>query len=180
MIFPTLLFFFLAVAHAMPPFNLNNILAVRNTPPAVDFHHRIPSPVRPTAVLASPSPECTVGAPATSTNAPNYPIDGFTKVLPRENETVSYGVEKEWDGEHYVSGHYVGGGHLSEPYAAFKCQYSCNNEDRCQAYFIQYVDVNTDDEHAQCTLYNALIHPEVLVAAPNTTIGGGGYDRLCK
>jgi hypothetical protein len=103
---PTLPFFFLTLAHAAPSFNLN-LLGTR-TPSAPDSR-RIPSPVQATPVLASSPPECTVGVPALQ-QGPNttvYPIDGYTKVVPRGNETVSYGVWNEWDGLHYVSGPHV-------------------------------------------------------------------------
>ncbi|KAK0626745.1 hypothetical protein B0T14DRAFT_115747 [Immersiella caudata] len=178
MLLPTLILFFLTLAQAAPSFNF---LGIRNLSPADS--RRIPSPVQATPVMASSAPECTHGAPASQQgpNATAYPIDGYTKVIPLDNATVSYGVRREWEGSHYVSGpHYLGAGHLTDPYAAFKCQYTCNAEDSCRAYFIQYVSVNTEDEHAECTLYDALLQPEMLVAIANTTIGGGGYDKLCN
>jgi len=66
-----------------------------------------------------------------------------------------------------------------DPLAAFECQYTCNGDDNCRAYFVLYgwfpknfvlvscerksvmlismgwaVDVDTDQEYAGCTLYD--------------------------
>ncbi|KAK0652027.1 hypothetical protein B0T16DRAFT_346113 [Cercophora newfieldiana] len=108
------------------------------------------------------------------------PIVGYTKVVPVENYT-SYEVEGRWGGDHFVSGpHYLGYSHKTDPEAAFKCQYVCNADESCRAYFVQYVAVNTEDEHAECTLYDALISSAIFLPASNATIGGGAYDKLCK
>jgi hypothetical protein len=32
--------------------------------------------------------------------------------------------------------------HQSDPYGPFKCQYTCNAEDRCAAYFVSYGEHN--------------------------------------
>ncbi|KAK0719870.1 hypothetical protein B0H67DRAFT_483272 [Lasiosphaeris hirsuta] len=128
------------------------------------------------AVLAA---TCTNGVPASKQHPADYPIDHYTLVKPAANWT-SYVVRKEWYDQHLVSGpHYMAFSHTSDPYGAFKCQYTCNAATKCISYFVSYEEVGTGTEHLSCVLFDAILHlSEFELSADN--IGAGGYDKLCQ
>ncbi|KAL2256606.1 hypothetical protein VTK26DRAFT_1420 [Humicola hyalothermophila] len=122
---------------------------------------------------------CTTGMPASKqVTAAEYPITNYTVITPTENWN-SYAVQKEWSDKHFVSGpHYMAFTHKSDPYGAFKCQYTCNAAENCNAYFVWYEDVGTDNEHLNCVLFNAVI-PQSVFVETNGTLATGAYDKLC-
>ncbi|KAK4192959.1 hypothetical protein QBC35DRAFT_160595 [Podospora australis] len=131
-------------------------------------------PRAPSATTTS----CTTGAPA-SKHSSKFPIKDFTKVVPACNWT-SYAVGGEWYDAHFISGpHYMAFSHTSDPFGAFKCQYTCNAAENCNSFFVWYENVNTDAEHMNCVLFNAVV-PESAFVPANSIISGGAYDRLCK
>ncbi|KAK3325347.1 hypothetical protein B0H66DRAFT_119680 [Apodospora peruviana] len=127
--------------------------------------------------LRSTSTVCTSGLPAAKQH-PQYPINDFTYVAPRTNWT-SYSIDQDWYKQHFVSGpHYISVSQGSDPYGAFKCQYTCNAADNCNSYFVYYENVGKSDEHLNCVLFDAIIEPSAFVPSSGT-MGAGGYDRLC-
>lgn len=41
-------------------------------------------------------------------------------------------------------------------YASFKCQFACNGNKGCVAFFGRFVDVDTDQERFQCLSFKSL------------------------
>ncbi|KAG7289430.1 hypothetical protein NEMBOFW57_005801 [Staphylotrichum longicolle] len=96
------------------------------------------------------------------------------------SDWTSYAVKQDWHDDHFVSGpHIMSFNHKSDPYGPFKCQYTCNADASCNAYFVWYENVDTDDEHLNCVLFDAIIPRSVFVET-NGTITSGAYDRLCN
>ncbi|KAK4114868.1 hypothetical protein N656DRAFT_843564 [Canariomyces notabilis] len=122
---------------------------------------------------------CTQGLPASAQHPDSdYPIDNYTVVTPAQHWS-SYTLRQDWYDEHYLSGpHYMPFTHASDPYGAFKCQYTCNAAENCNSYFVWYEKVGTPDEHLSCVLFDAIITPSIFVEAEGT-IATGAYDRLC-
>ncbi|KAK4459580.1 hypothetical protein QBC42DRAFT_307750 [Cladorrhinum samala] len=122
---------------------------------------------------------CTEGVSASKQHDSSYPILDYTNVIPTQNWT-SYSVKEAWFNEHFISGpHYMAFTHKMGQYGAYKCQYTCNSADRCNSFFVWFVNVNTPDEHMNCVLFNAVV-PQAEFAPSNGTIAGGAYDRLCE
>ncbi|KAH6626790.1 hypothetical protein B0J18DRAFT_150323 [Chaetomium sp. MPI-SDFR-AT-0129] len=168
---PTFLFTTLAsMAMAAPRFDRTiKELALR----------RSTAPVQATPTSSGAAATCTNGIPA-SNQHPAYPINDYTIVTPVAADWTSYTVSRDWYDDHYVSGpHIMFFSHKSDPYGPFKCQYTCNGEDKCTAYFVWYDNINTNDERMNCVLFDSIIPTNVFVPA-NGTIASGAYDKLCS
>ncbi|KAK0727426.1 hypothetical protein B0T26DRAFT_636032 [Lasiosphaeria miniovina] len=137
-----------------------------------------------TLVRASVSSEvqprtCTTGPSASEQRPDGFPINDFTYIKPAE-DWVSYAVKPDWYADQFVSGpHYMSYNHESDPFGAFKCQFTCNSAADCNSFFVWYAEIGTTEEHLNCVLFDAVIDASAFVLS-NGTIGGGGYDRLCK
>ncbi|KAJ4411282.1 hypothetical protein N0V85_003852 [Neurospora sp. IMI 360204] len=113
---------------------------------------------------------CINGPPATGSSPGSLPIADYSLVAPASNlNWTSYTVKKSWWDEHYLSGpHYMPYTHHTDPYGAFKCQYTCNAAgDKCKSYFL-------------CIRAWNSIDPSIFVPGGNGTVGAGGYDRRCQ
>ncbi|KAM7201888.1 hypothetical protein V8F33_003164, partial [Rhypophila sp. PSN 637] len=143
----------------------------------------IAAPATPTRPDVGTSPRdasestCTDGVPATQLH-PEFPIDGFTLVLPAVNLT-SYAINKDWYNAHFVSGpHYIAAPTGSDPYGAFKCQYTCNAAERCSSFFVWHDQPGTSNDRSSCVLFDAVLPPSVFEPSTGTMVAGG-YDRIC-
>ncbi|KAK1826779.1 hypothetical protein QBC39DRAFT_316173 [Podospora conica] len=139
------------------------------------------------------SPTCTTGPPASQQQEPEKKfrsprtddgygvITNYTLIQPMETTGAGYSVDGEWYTEHLVSGpHWMGYKYASEPYGPSQCQYLCNAAEECAAFFAWYEEVETESEHMNCVLFDALITPDMFVFNTNNTIASGGYNRICK
>jgi len=143
------------------------------------LHRRIPAPILATPTRDVLPSACTNGLPASEQHPAVYPINDYTVVTPDANNWTSYALKKDWYNEHFISGpHVMSFGHQSDPYGPFKCQYTCNGEASCNAYFVWYESIGTSNEHLNCVLFDAVIPPSVFIQT-NGTITSGAYDRLC-
>ncbi|KAK3939571.1 hypothetical protein QBC46DRAFT_262989 [Diplogelasinospora grovesii] len=163
------------MAAATPP-GYQDVVQIEKKKAAADAHS------------SGSSSSCVHGAPASSVTpdaGTGWPIDSYTYIRPTNNNTANwtfYGVEQTFYSQHLISGpHYMGLTHATDPYGAFKCQYTCNADAKCVSYFVSYEKVGTNEEHMNCILFDAIIGPEnfVKLGDNSTTIGAGGYDRLC-
>ncbi|KAJ4302079.1 hypothetical protein N0V88_002215 [Collariella sp. IMI 366227] len=144
-------------------------------------------PFQATATREAMAAACTNGLPASKQHvaaaAANYPINNYTVVTPEEVGIMgwtSYGINQDWAAEHFLSGpHVMSFTHKSDPYGPFKCQYTCNANENCNAYFVSYENVGTDDEHLNCVLFDAVVPPSVFVQTNDGSLAKGAYDRLC-
>ncbi|KAK3308258.1 uncharacterized protein B0T15DRAFT_550244 [Chaetomium strumarium] len=136
--------------------------------------------VEATATRDAMGPVCTNGLPASKQYQPvAYQINDYTVVTANANNWTSYAVQQDWYRDHFISGpHVMNFAHDTNPYGPYKCQYTCNAADNCNAYFVWYENVGTDTEHLNCVLFNAVIPPSVFVQTTGT-ITAGAYDRLC-
>ncbi|KAK0754729.1 hypothetical protein B0T18DRAFT_425076 [Schizothecium vesticola] len=144
-----------------------------------------------TTTSLAASPTCTTGPPASQpedkkfqyagTDSSTGVITTYTLVRPMDATGAGYSVYGEWYTEHLVSGpHWMGYTHASDPYGPSQCQYLCNAaEEKCAAFFAWYEEVDTEAEHMNCVLFDALITPDMFVFNSNNTIASGGYDRIC-
>ncbi|KAK4127967.1 hypothetical protein N657DRAFT_236854 [Parathielavia appendiculata] len=143
------------------------------------MHRRTPAPIQGSPTRDAMASACTNGTPASKQHPAGYPINNYTVVTPDGNSMTSYTITEDWYGDHFVSGpHIMNFNHKSDPYGPFKCQYTCNANGNCNAYFVWYEDVGTDHEHLKCVLFDAIIPPSVFVEVTGT-IASGAYDRLC-
>ncbi|KAK3897987.1 hypothetical protein C8A05DRAFT_47570 [Staphylotrichum tortipilum] len=176
----TLLALLLPAALAAPSNPLKNILNEV-------MHRRIPSPIQasPTRAATAAPAACTNGLPASKQHpggGGGYSITNYTQVTPAAagEGWTSYAVAGGWYGDHFVSGpHVMGYTHKTEPYGPFKCQYTCNADASCSAYFVWYENVGTEDEHLNCVLFDAVIPASAFVET-NGTITSGAYDKICE
>ncbi|KAK4159123.1 hypothetical protein QBC43DRAFT_182086, partial [Cladorrhinum sp. PSN259] len=122
---------------------------------------------------------CTTGASASEQHPSEYPINDYTNIVPLEN-WESYSVKSAWYNAHYISGpHFMGFKHEEGEFGAFKCQYTCNAAGNCNSFFIWYDNPDTEEEHMNCVLFDAVV-PETEFSLSNGTYTEGAYDRLCK
>ncbi|KAL2142582.1 hypothetical protein VTI28DRAFT_1028 [Corynascus sepedonium] len=143
-------------------------------------HYRTLAEFSVTSTRDAPNSVCTNGTPASKQHPAGYPINNYTMVTPDAKNWTSYAVADHWYGKHFVSGpHILSLTHKSDPYGPFKCQFKCNAEDGCNAYFVWYDGIGTDHEHLNCVLFDAVVHPSVFVESSGT-ITSGVYDRLCS
>ncbi|AEO56738.1 hypothetical protein MYCTH_100435 [Thermothelomyces thermophilus ATCC 42464] len=144
------------------------------------IHRRNHAEIPATSTRDAPASACTNGMPASKQHPAGYPIDDYTLVTPDSKNWTSYAVAKDWYSDHFVSGpHAMSFSHESDPYGPFKCQYTCNAEPNCNAYFAWYENIETNNEHINCVLFDAVIPTSIFVEA-NGTIASGAYDRLCN
>ncbi|KAL2162844.1 hypothetical protein VTH06DRAFT_6680 [Thermothelomyces fergusii] len=142
-------------------------------------HRRDDAELPGTSTRDAPASACTHGMPASEQHSAGYPIEGYTLVTPDSKNWTSYAVAEGWYNDHFVSGpHVMSLGHESDPYGPFKCQYVCNAEPSCNAYFAWYENIETDNEHLNCVLFDAVIPASVFVEVDGV-IASGAYDRLC-
>ncbi|KAL2130736.1 hypothetical protein VTI74DRAFT_6000 [Chaetomium olivicolor] len=161
------------------------LLATAAPPPADIFERGVS--LQATATRGAMAAACTNGLPASKQHAAavaaNYPITNYTVVTPEEVGIMgwtSYTVDQGWAGEHFLSGpHVMSFTHKSDPYGPFKCQYTCNANENCSAYFVWYENVGTDNEHLNCVLFDAVVPPSVFVQTNDGSLAKGAYDRLC-
>jgi len=149
--------FTLGVVAAPPVFAPADALTADGAP-----IRRIPTPVKVSKTQPRDA-RCTDGVPASEQHHSDYPIRGYTKIEPQAS-MVSYEVRKDWYDAHWVSGphvsssfsvlsshlcccwlgwwlthrKYMASTHSSDPYSAFECQFTCNANDSCTAYFVWY------------------------------------------
>ncbi|KAK4100121.1 hypothetical protein N658DRAFT_428420 [Parathielavia hyrcaniae] len=141
---------------------------------------RTPAPIQGSPTRDASASACTNGTPASKQHPASYPINNYTVVTPDGDHLTSYAVADDWYGDHFLSGpHVMNFNHKSDPYGPYKCQYTCNANDNCNAYFVWYEDVGTDREHLKCVLFDAIIRPSVFVEVSGTIIASGAYDRIC-
>ncbi|KAL2152359.1 hypothetical protein VTH82DRAFT_5543 [Thermothelomyces myriococcoides] len=133
-----------------------------------------------TSTRDAPASACTIGLPASKQHPTNYPIDDYTLVTPVSKNWTSYTVAKDWYNDHFISGpHILSISHESDPYGPFKCQYMCNSASNCNAYFVWYDNIETDNERVNCVLFDVVVPSSIFVEV-NGIIASGAYDRLCK
>jgi len=154
-------------------------LPVQDSTSMVSAESSISSPIPPSETNDDVAALCTDGVSATKQNsAGGYPINNYTVVTPGMNWT-SYTVDGDWYHKHYVSGpHYMTFTHASDPFGAFKCQFTCNADSKCASFFVWYEDIGTEDEHLNCVLFDAIIPASAFVKTEGI-ISTGAYDRLC-
>ncbi|KAH6641397.1 hypothetical protein F5144DRAFT_600034 [Chaetomium tenue] len=146
--------------------------------PPQAMHHPTPAAISATRTRDAMASVCTNGVPA-SKQYPSYPIYDYTLVTPGDNLT-SYKINQDWYSEHFVSGpHIMSFTHQSDPYGPFKCQYSCNADVKCAAYFVWYGNAGTNNEHLSCVLFDAVIPTSAFVKTQGVT-ASGAYDKLCS
>ncbi|KAK3493967.1 hypothetical protein B0T13DRAFT_323713 [Neurospora crassa] len=137
----------------------------------------------PSSNSGAKAKSCVNGPPATDSSPGSLPIADYSLVAPAASlNWTSYTVKKSWWDKHFLSGpHYMPYTHHTDPYGAFKCQYTCNAAgDKCKSYFLWYTDINNANEHINCVLFDDIIDPSIFVLGGNSTIGAGGYDRRCQ
>jgi len=133
-------------------------LPVQDSTSMVSAESSISSPIPPSETNDDVAALCTDGVSATKQNsAGGYPINNYTVVTPGMNWT-SYTVDGDWYHKHYVSGphvryslplyitldlalilkQYMTFTHASDPFGAFKCQFTCNADSKCASFFVWY------------------------------------------
>ncbi|KAK3297220.1 uncharacterized protein B0H64DRAFT_372610 [Chaetomium fimeti] len=158
---------------------LATLAAVSLAVPPQAIHHRVTDPILATPTRDAMPSVCTNGMPASKQHPAGYPINDYTVVTPGDSNWTSYEVKQDWYNDHFVSGpHIMSFTHQSEPYGPFKCQYTCNSDDSCAAYFVWYANVGTDNEHLNCVLFDAVIPTSAFIETTGT-IASGAYDKLC-
>ncbi|CCC10709.1 hypothetical protein SMACR_04452 [Sordaria macrospora] len=167
----------------MAPSSMLNTLTILLSATAALFTAGADATPLPSSNTGTKAKTCVNGPPATGSSPGSLPIADYSLVAPAGNlNWTSYTVKKSWWDEHYLSGpHYMPYSHHTDPYGAFKCQYTCNAAgDKCKSYFLWYTDVNGSNEHINCVLFDDIIDQSIFVPGTNATIGAGGYDRRCQ
>ncbi|KAB5563233.1 hypothetical protein GE09DRAFT_775229 [Coniochaeta sp. 2T2.1] len=156
---------------------------LRYVPAILDLAALVTAAPAPTKTA---SPNCVTGEPAVPFPYPDgsFPVTGYATVTPLAShgsaidKPTHYQLLPAWRNAHDIfGGQDDGPSHITiagpaDAYTAMKCQYKCNQYDRCVAYFVT-------NDGGPCIFLDAIIDPALFVydqyAEPF-----GGYNLLCN